>query len=153
MGSYRRNEPISSDVDVVVWHDSWRHLRDEVPEELMEKVSSALFRAGLLQAETVFSLGESTWLGTPSANIGGTKKLSGLTRLPQVAKARYRQLDVRLAPAESLPYMLLGNTGDDELMKILRRCANGKGWVLNEYCMGVKDHSEESKVSVSGCWS
>lgn len=32
--------------------------------------------------------------------------------------------------------MLLGNTGDDALMRLLRWKAGEKGWMLNEYGMG-----------------
>lgn len=62
MGSYRRNEPISSDIDVVIWHKSWRHLRDNVPEDLPESIADALFNSGLLKEDNVFSLGELTCL-------------------------------------------------------------------------------------------
>lgn len=75
--------------------------------------------------------------------------MSALTRLPDVANARFRQIDVRISPVQSLPFMLLGNTGDDELMKILRRAANDKGWTLNEYAMGLKDTADDKKVSLN----
>jgi DNA polymerase beta len=35
--------------------------------------------------------------------------------------------------------MLLGNSGDDNLMKLLRWRAMGKGLALNEYGMGKRD--------------
>jgi len=64
-----------------------------------------------------------------------------LTKLPDKVgnKAIHRQIDIRLCPLESLPYMLLGNTGDDNLMRILRAKALEKGWILNEYGMGDRD--------------
>lgn len=34
--------------------------------------------------------------------------------------------------------MLLGNSGDDVLMKLLRWRASERGWVLNEYAMGER---------------
>lgn len=42
-----------------------------------------------------------------------------LTKLDKPG-AVWRQVDIRLCPTESLPYMLLGNTGDDNLMRFLR---------------------------------
>ncbi len=53
-----------------------------------------------------------------------------LTKLPGKQDATWRQIDIRVCPVPSLPYMLLGNTGDDFLMKILRaqakqRCVVG----------------------------
>ncbi|WWD22757.1 hypothetical protein CI109_107250 [Kwoniella shandongensis] len=131
MGSYRRGEEISSDIDMVVWHDSFKKRDKEEkrtkngykPDGLMGKVMSALEEAGLIDQEKIFSRGE--------------KKVLALTRLPK-ADSPHRQIDIRLCPLESLPYMLLGNTGDDRLMKILRYKAMEKGWVLNEYAMGER---------------
>ena len=34
--------------------------------------------------------------------------------------------------------MLLGNTGDSMLMKLMRHIAKKKGWCLNEFGMGQK---------------
>jgi DNA polymerase beta len=50
----------------------------------------------------------------------------GLTRLPGNADGLWRQIDIRICPVPSMPYMLLGNTGDDTLMKILRQAAKDK---------------------------
>jgi DNA polymerase beta len=62
-----------------------------------------------------------------------------LTKLPDIPGAPYRQVDIRLCPTASLPYMLLGNSGDDNLMKLLRWRAMEKGLALNEYGMGKRD--------------
>ncbi|WRT63278.1 uncharacterized protein IL334_000181 [Kwoniella shivajii] len=131
MGSYRRGEYVSSDIDMVVWHDSFlRRDRDEksrkggyLPDSLMGKVMGALINEGLIEGDKLFSRGE--------------KKVLALTRLP-TSNSVHRQIDIRLCPLESLPYMLLGNTGDDRLMKSLRYRAVQKGWVLNEYAMGER---------------
>ncbi len=40
----------------------------------------------------------------------------------------YPQIDIRLCPTESLPYMLLGNGGDDAWMRTLRVKAIKEGW-------------------------
>ncbi|WWD06269.1 hypothetical protein V865_004358 [Kwoniella europaea PYCC6329] len=131
MGSYRRGEYVSSDIDMVVWHKSFpkRDREDKSKkggyaiDSLMGKVMNALIREGLIQEDQLFSRGE--------------KKVLALTRLPQ-PNSIHRQIDIRLCPLESLPYMLLGNTGDDTLMKTLRYRAIQKGWVLNEYAMGER---------------
>lgn len=70
----------------------------------------------------------------------------GLTRLPGVRNAPHRQIDIRLCPTESLPHMLLGNSGDDTLMKLLRWKAIEKGWSLNEYGMGKRSEDEVSRL-------
>ncbi|WWC85402.1 uncharacterized protein L201_000265 [Kwoniella dendrophila CBS 6074] len=132
MGSYRRGEYVSSDIDMVVWHESFpRRDREEkpskkggyAPDSLMGKVMNALIDAGLVRLDKLFSKGE--------------KKVLALTKLPK-ENSIHRQIDIRLCPLESLSYMLLGNTGDDRLMKTLRYRAVQKGWVLNEYEMGPR---------------
>lgn len=67
-----------------------------------------------------------------------------LTRLPDDSSAIHRQIDIRLSPTDSLPYMLLGNTGDTRLMQVLRGRARRKGWVLNEYGMAERDTDKVS---------
>ncbi|WWC67248.1 uncharacterized protein I206_101155 [Kwoniella pini CBS 10737] len=131
MGSYRRGEFVSSDIDMVVWHKSYpKRDREEKSKKggyaknsLMSKVMNALIDEGLIHEEKLFSRGE--------------KKVLALTKLPG-ENSIHRQIDIRLCPLESLPYMLLGNTGDDRLMKTLRYRAIQKGWVLNEYAMGER---------------
>lgn len=71
------------------------------------------------------------------ADAVGEKKLLALTRLTPASV--HRQIDIRLCPLQSLPYMLLGNSGDDLLMKIVRNKAISKGWLLNEYGMGERE--------------
>lgn len=91
----------------------------------MSKVVAALVSANVISPAKIFSQGES-------------KVLLALTQLPK-ANSLHRQIDIRLCPIESLPYMLLGNTGDGRLMKIMRWRAIQRGWVLNEYVMGERD--------------
>lgn len=49
----------------------------------------------------------------------GAKKWSGWVKLPGRAKT-LRRIDIRLAPWNAYPYMLLGSSGDAMLMKFLR---------------------------------
>lgn len=48
-----------------------------------------------------------------------------LTKLDK-PESIWRQIDIRLCPVESLPYMLVGNTGDDNLMRLLRLRAKNR---------------------------
>ncbi|WVQ94237.1 hypothetical protein IAU59_001315 [Kwoniella sp. CBS 9459] len=139
MGSYRRGEFVSSDIDMVVWHNSFLKRDKEEKRNskkgydsdgLMSKVMKALFDARLVEEDKLFSRGE--------------KKVLALARLP-LESAFHRRIDIRLCPLESLPYMLLGNTGDDTLMKILRHRAMARGWVLNEYAMGERLSNDGGK--------
>ncbi|EIW73236.1 hypothetical protein TREMEDRAFT_25387, partial [Tremella mesenterica DSM 1558] len=132
MGSYRRGEETSSDIDMVVWHDSLKRRDPDAkvrkgnpaPDSIMGRVLNAMFSAGLFSSDKMFATGE--------------KKVWGLSRLPGDPKALHRQVDVRLCPTESLPYMLLGNTGDNDLMRFLRYKAEEKDLLLNEYGMGQR---------------
>ncbi|ORY23556.1 hypothetical protein BCR39DRAFT_561926 [Naematelia encephala] len=132
VGSFRRGEALSSDIDVVVWHPSYtcreaattKSKKKLEPDSLISRVKQALCSAGLLNEHMIFSQGE--------------RKIMALTQLPNSTGSVHRQIDIRLCPTTSLPYMLLGNTGDDELMKYLRVRALEKGWVLNEYGMAKR---------------
>jgi len=160
MGSFRRGEEVSSDIDVVVWHPyvllSDREVDDRsfvtrdkkdqkraskvAADSIMGKVLIALSNANLLDPEMMFSEGIAPLLSRYRMRLmwKGEKKSMFLTRLPDTPGAVYRQIDIRLCPTESLPYMLLGNSGDDSLMKLLRWRAMEKGLALNEYGMGKR---------------
>lgn len=45
-----------------------------------------------------------------------------LTKLPKDG-AKWRQVDIRLSTLDSLPYTMLALSGDDTLMKLLRKTA------------------------------
>jgi DNA polymerase beta len=104
----------------------------------MGKVKRALLRAGILDEVKIFSGGEfqDSICKSPKLIYAGEKKILALTQLTPTST--HRQMDIRLCPTQSLPYMLLGNSGDDLLMKIVRSKANSKGWLLNEYDMGER---------------
>ena len=136
----------SSSSRSLVLRDTEKRKAGVRPESLMGRVKAAMLDAGLLEEDKIFSQGE--------------KKILALTRLrsaddPNISSAEleaqtkafgnsnkttrlHRQIDIRLCPLQSLPYMLLGNSGDDTLMKLLRWRAAEKGWVLNEYGMGER---------------
>jgi DNA polymerase beta len=110
-------------------------------DSIMGKVLIALSKASLLDPEMMFSEGIiSSPQGQEGKLMKGEKKSMFLTRLPYSPGAVYRQIDIRLCPTESLPYMLLGNSGDDSLMKLLRWRAMEKGLALNEYGMGKRSN-------------
>ena len=112
-------------------------------DSIMGKVLIALSNANLLDPEMMFSEGDSlplVFFTDQKELMKGEKKSMFLTRLPNSPGAVYRQIDIRLCPTESLPYMLLGNSGDDSLMKLLRWRAMEKGLALNEYGMGKRSN-------------
>jgi DNA polymerase beta len=104
----------------------------------MVKVQKALLDAKILEEDKIFSSGKSSLPHSHKCtdDSKGPRKVLTLTKLP--ISPVYRQIDVRICPIQSLPYMLVGNTGDDQLMRRLRFKAERKGWVLNEYEMGPR---------------
>ncbi|KAJ9127347.1 hypothetical protein QFC24_000754 [Naganishia onofrii] len=124
MGMYRRGERLSLDIDIAVWHVSYvRADQERIAEDVMELVKNALVAAGLMGSERVFQ--------------SGKKKCMFLTRVPQSHAhllssdeegqvATLRALEVRVCPVESVPYFLLANTGDDMLMKVIRKAAKSR---------------------------
>ncbi len=99
-------------------------------------VMAALAKAGLLDMSKVLAAGasfvhfsfrrrqflaDSTLPRSRRAcDETGDKKMMGITRLPDRKDALWRRLDIRVCPFGAHSYFLLGNTGDDNLMKILR---------------------------------
>lgn len=94
----------------------------------MAKVKTALIDAGLMSPELVFLNGMLFPRPIPSHLTfphPGSKKSMVLTKVPEriLPGASYRLMDVRLCNTTSVPYFLLANTGDDTLMKIMRKAA------------------------------
>jgi hypothetical protein len=113
----------------------------------MGQVLLALSKADLLDPDKMFAEGQSSPLPLVIMRWWtGEKKSMFLSRLPGNKTAPHRQVDIRLCPTESLPYMLLGNSGDDMLMKLLRWRAIAKGWTLNEYGMGERTEDVVSSL-------
>ncbi|GAA6034997.1 hypothetical protein JCM8097_002135 [Rhodosporidiobolus ruineniae] len=128
LGSYRRGVDFSSDVDLVVRHPEFVEKDDEgTAKPMMEAIIRKLEKIKLIEEENQLMFG---W-----------KKYAGLVRLPK--HKHYRRIDLRLCPAPSFPYLLLGCTGDSMLMKLLRHTAKKKGMCLNEYGMGDKYDAED----------
>lgn len=131
--------PVSTDGRSFVTRDKdEKRAKKVAADSIMGKVLIALSNANLLDPEMMFSEGIQLIVKTRRKLMKGEKKSMFLTRLPNYPGAVYRQIDIRLCPTESLPYMLLGNSGDDSLMKLLRWRAMEKGLALNEYGMGKR---------------
>ncbi|KAI5451716.1 hypothetical protein NCC49_001365 [Naganishia albida] len=133
-GSFRRGQAFALTVDLAIWHESYSALKDnDVPAKaLMDKVKAALSDAGLMSRDLVF--------------LNGIKKSMVLTKVPEriLPGAGYRLMDIRLCNTTSVPYFLLANTGDETLMKIMRRAAFDRELVLNEYGMGKRNREKKN---------
>ncbi|WOO84662.1 DNA polymerase beta [Vanrija pseudolonga] len=144
MGSYRRGEVVSSDIDVVIWHSDFK-ANGATTHGLMDKVVASLVDSKILdQAKILSGIG-----GVSGRHRGDRKRIIALTR-PGGRGAPWRQMDIRLYPSDSLPYTLLSNTGDDGPMKIMRTIAKRKGLTLNEYGMGRKVDSKTNHSFATG---
>ena len=119
LGSYRRGEPWSSDIDLVIRYKGFDGTDTDMCETLLLRVVHHLRKARLLYDDELAC---------------GVKRWTGLCRLS--SKHVPRRLDIRLVPSKSYHCMLLGSTGDLLLMKKLRGTAKSKGLHLNEYGFG-----------------
>lgn len=106
VGSYRRGEPTSGDIDILI--------KSSNPKDLDRFVAT-------LQAKKYI-------LHTLAQ---GDKKFMGISRATRNAKAR--RLDILLTPPEEYPYALLYFTGSDKHNILMRRKALELGYSLNEH--------------------
>jgi DNA polymerase/3'-5' exonuclease PolX len=102
----------------------------------METLRQELIEEGFLEEDSIFSSGQLMGNVHERELTTGNRKIIALTKAPSKRDGPWRQVDIRLCPRASVPYMLVGNTGDMQLMKMLRGRAMEKGLTLNEYGMG-----------------
>jgi len=144
LGSYRRGVGFSSDIDLAVRHKKFTDKDDEeISKPLMAAIIKQLEDDGLIDRENQLMLGPKKYavrflppFPLKSTILTLSPRMQGLIKLPD--HRHYRRIDIRLAPYASYPYMLLGNSGDSLLMKLMRHTAKKKGWCLNEWGMGEK---------------
>ncbi|GHJ86972.1 hypothetical protein NliqN6_3374 [Naganishia liquefaciens] len=145
LGSFRRGQAFALTVEFAIWQSSYSALRDndEAAKALMAKVKAALTAAGLMSPDFVF--------------LNGSKKTMVLTKLPEkvLPGSSYRMMDIRLCKTTSVPYFLLHNTGEETLMKILRREAfhcHLRGLVINGYGMGKRNTAKKASPYANSNW-
>lgn len=106
VGSYRRGEPTSGDIDILI--------KSSNPKDLDRFVAT---------------LQEKKYILHTLAH--GEKKFMGISRATRNAKPR--RLDILLTPPEEYPYALLYFTGSDKHNIEMRRKALELGYSLNEH--------------------
>lgn len=106
VGSYRRGEPTSGDIDILI--------KSSNPKDLDRFVATLQEKKYILH-----TLAQ------------GDKKFMGISRATRNAKAR--RLDILLTPPEEYPYALLYFTGSDKHNILMRRKALELGYSLNEH--------------------
>ncbi|OCH92627.1 Nucleotidyltransferase [Obba rivulosa] len=160
VGSYRRESPTSSDVDVLVFHPSYVHIptpshgppsgynNGRLPTPQRSRTKPAERNASLLQQGVVqplidrgliagsLSVGPSKWRGlvlVPSRAGGQWGDLS--ERIEAIAQktGTFRRMDLNLMPLQSRGAAFLALTGDATLNREMRLRALKQGMFLNEY--------------------
>ncbi|KAK9895679.1 Nucleotidyltransferase [Cystobasidium minutum MCA 4210] len=132
VGSYRRGEPWSSDVDLVVRHPAFEGGDEDVSKALLQNI--------------VKGFKDIIVLDKPLAD--GPKRYHTMVKLPGHRLAR--RLDLRIVGWDDYHYMLLGSTGDLELMKYLRTVAAQRKLFLSEYGMGPRLFGEQRGMQKGG---
>jgi len=113
VGSYRREEPNSGDIDVLIRAPPGDH------KQLLETIANELIAKGYL-IETL-ALGD--------------KKCLAICRLPGKGKVQQkaRRLDLLLAPEKEYGFSLMYFTGSDKFNIAVRKVALEKGYSMNEH--------------------
>lgn len=110
VGSYRRGQPTSGDIDIIISNKNNKNYLPEIVQALQEQ--------GFL--ENIFALGAVSLHGTYWSLF---PEKNGILR----------KIDIRFVPIESYPTALLHATGSDQFNIMLRRKALEKGMTLSEY--------------------
>lgn len=113
VGSYRRGEATSGDIDVILMINKNSTLESRVL--LFKTVTEKLKKVGYLIAD----------LGS------GNKKYMGICKLNKNEKAR--RIDILMTSVDEYPYALLYFTGDFNINIELRKRANELGYTLSEH--------------------
>jgi hypothetical protein len=102
----------------------------------MEMIWIALRNAGLAHEDKILGKGKfrvHVWHSRQQVDLVdrnlGPKKIMALTQLPETPGAKWRQVDIRLSTLDSLPYTMLALSGDDTLIKLMRRVAKDHQYV------------------------
>jgi len=122
VGSYRRKEKTSGDIDVMVSLDD-NHL-DKHADWLCE-IAKALYDSGYIKEKIAL----------------GQKKFMGMCKLPR--HKTHRRLDIRVCLLSQYPFMVLYFTGSDQFNVQMRSHCLQKGLSMNEY--GFTAITEEAK--------
>ncbi|PWZ03265.1 Nucleotidyltransferase [Testicularia cyperi] len=140
LGSFRRGDYFSSDLDWVLYHP------DVVDMRVPRQDGSGRFdpnpRAKAILEAVIVKLGERNLLADELL-AHGPLAAKGLVRL-NVPGARARRIDLNFAPYRRRAFYTLAKTGDTDLMVHLRCKAKARGLALNEY--GIGPHNQNGSA-------
>lgn len=121
VGSYRRGEPTSGDIDVLI---SYHSLTEDVAKNKFKRVIEEFSK----DEYCVGALGK------------GVHKFMGIVQIDPSSLAR--RLDILLTKPEEFVFALLYFTGSQNFNIAFRKLANSKGYTLNEHRMKIFDDVE-----------
>lgn len=114
-GSYRRGNPTSGDIDILMVHEDIIRQQDVMKVDYLQKVVNSLHK-------DKFLVGDLT-------DADGTKYMG----FSKYKKNPVRRIDIRMVGMESFFPALLYFTGSYEFNQKMRQIAKRKGYKLNEY--------------------
>lgn len=140
LGSFRRGDYFSSDLDWVLYHPSVVDMHIPRPDgsdrRILNPEAASLLKSIIEELRT-----RNLLVDEPLAH--GPLAMKGLVRLPG-AGAKARRIDLNFAPYTRRAFYTLAKTGDADLMVHLRSQAKKKGWALNEY--GIGSHNQNGSA-------
>lgn len=119
VGSYRRGEPSSGDIDVLIKWPS--HSSAEQKKKTLEAIVQHMTEDGYVT--DTLALGE--------------KKFMGVCKIQEGAKAR--RLDLLLTPEREYGFAIMYFTGSDKFNVAVRKVALEKGYSMNEHGFTPKE--------------
>ncbi len=142
MGSYRRGEETSGDVDLLVWREAAASdgARDdagsgsdeepaaEADEVVLHRLVPALHADGLLTHDL---------RANRTARAKGTALYHGVLRIDR--SRPHRRVDIKTTRAEYLPFATMFFSGTTDFNRTIGRAANAKGYTLS--CHGLRRRS------------
>ncbi|CAG8449536.1 12003_t:CDS:10 [Ambispora leptoticha] len=122
-GSYRRGEPESSDIDIVIAHPDYTSSLESDPGELLKTFIDKLIEKEFITDHIT----------------SGAVKYTGVCRLSDNETRVHRRIDIRLLPYDRSWLGVFLFTGDDEFNKKMRSRAMDLNMHFSEYILARKD--------------
>lgn len=117
-GSYRREELVMGDIDIIITHSQINTLDESRNSDLLERVINYMI-------EKKFILDNLT-----ATNV--RTKFMGICR-SSIDRTIVRRIDIRFIPTESYYTAILYFTGSKDFNRTMRSVAKDMGYTLNEY--------------------
>lgn len=112
-GSYLRGRPTSGDIDIILAFPQIKDYREWREKNVIGDVISRLQKDGLLTADEVIIEGHNSMMG--------------------ITEPMHRQVDIRIAGYETIPFYLLYFASGEDFARKIRAFAKKKGWKLTEW--------------------